>query len=314
MSDQAPDFTLRVTREPASAILRPGRCWWALLPLFVLVSAFGQSDNVTHEIANLKDPDYKIRSSAARTLGTMKDPRALAPLVLALKDTFTEVRSAAIESRARLKDPRAIGVLIPLSTDENEEIRNGAILALGEFQDQRAVAALIAALNQSNEMEEEVPASSLGRIGALAVDLLLAQLKSGNPEVRMRAVNALGWIEIPRAFDALIPALKDPNSAVRAAAVEGIYGQRDVPALLLTPFDLSRPFYRRDPREARDPRVIDLLIAALQDADLGELGTPRAVVPLLALVNTPAARRATEVEVRISAVEAFGQIKDPGRP
>ena len=170
-------------------------------------------------------------------------------------------------------------------------------------------------------MEERVPASSLGRIGALAVDPLVAQLKSGDPDLRKRAVNALGWIEVPRAFDALIPALKDTNSDIRAAAVAGIYGHRDAPGFLLTPFDFSGLFYRRDWREARDPRVIDLLIAALQDADrkvrsiaagkLGALETPRAVVPLLALVNTPAARRATEVEVRISAVEALGRIKDP---
>ena len=190
MNDEALDF---------SAILRSGRCLWALLTLFVLAGAFGQSDNVTHEIAGLKDPDYKIRASAARTLGTMKDPRAVAPLVLALRDT---------------------------------EIRTGAILALGEFQDQRAVAALIAALNQSSDMEERVPASSLGRIGALAVDPLVAQLKSGDPDLRKRAVNALGWIEVPRAFDALIPALKDMEptlrsasckAAIRAAAGNGCY-------------------------------------------------------------------------------------------
>jgi HEAT repeat protein len=294
---------------------------WALLPLLVLVSAFGQSDNVTHEIANLKDSDYRIRASAAGTLGAMKDPRAVAPLVLALNDTFAAVRSAAIESLAMLKDPRAIKALIPLSTDENTEIRTGAILALGEFQDQRAVAALIAALNRSNETDEGVPSSSLGRIGALAVDPLVAQLKSGNPDVRTRAVNALGWIEVPRAFDALIPALKDTNSNVRAAAVAAIYGSRDAPGMLLTPFDFSGLLHRRDPTEARDPRVIGVLIAALQDADrkvrsiaaekLGELETPRAVVPLLALLNTPVAKRAAEVEVRISAVEALGQIKDP---
>ncbi len=158
MNDEALDF---------SAILRSGRCLWALLTLIVSAGAFGQSDNVTHEIAGLKDPDYKIRASAARTLGTMKDPRA--------------------------------------------------------------VAALIAALNQSSGMEERVPASSLGRIGALAVD----------------------------------PALKDTNSDIRAAAVAGIYGHRDAPGFLLTPFDFAGLFYRRDWREARDPRVIDLLIAAL---------------------------------------------------
>ena len=321
MNDQTSDFTLSVTREAACAIPRFGRRLWAVLPLIVLVSGFGQSDNVTHEIANLKDSDPNIRESAARTLGTMKDPRAVAPLILALNDPLTAVRSAAIESLAKLKDPRAIEALIPLSADEGTAIRKGAILALGEFQDERAVAALIAAL-KSNEIEEKVPASALGRIGALAVDPLLAQLKSGDPDVRTRAVNALGWIEVPRAFDALIAALKDKNSDVRAAAVAAIYGNRDAPGYLLTPFDFSRLFYRRDPREARDPRVIDLLIAALQDADrkvrciaaekLGELETLRAVVPLLALVNTPVARRAAEAEVRICAVDALGRIKAPG--
>jgi HEAT repeat protein len=332
MNDQAGDLALKAPQEPASAILRSGRrltqAMWTLFPLFVLLSAFGQSDersdNVTHEIANLKHSDFNIRASAARTLGAMNDPRAVAPLVLALKDDYTAVRSAAIESLAMLKDPRALDALIPLSRDENREIRGGAILALGEFRDQRAVVALIAALNNSNESDQELPASSLGRIGVLAVDPLVVQRQSRDPAVRARAVDALGWIEVPRAFDALIPELKDTSSSVRHAAVAAIYGHRDAPGMLLTPFDpsgLFRLLVDRNPREARDPRVIDLLIAALQDPDrtvrltaagkLGELETPRAVAPLLVLLNTPAARQVANAEVRIGAIEALGRIDDP---
>ncbi len=54
----------------------------------------------------LKDPDWWIRITAAETLGRLKDPRAVAPLVEALSDP--EARWSAVEALGRIGDLRAV--------------------------------------------------------------------------------------------------------------------------------------------------------------------------------------------------------------
>ena len=54
------------------------------------------ADAVAEQIAALKDEDWAIREEAATMLGTLRDPRAVAPLVSVLRDGDRAVRDAAI--------------------------------------------------------------------------------------------------------------------------------------------------------------------------------------------------------------------------
>src|SRR5712692_11745847 len=56
----------------------------------------GMADAVAEQIAALKDEDWAIREEAATMLGTLRDPRAVAPLVSVLRDGDRAVRDAAI--------------------------------------------------------------------------------------------------------------------------------------------------------------------------------------------------------------------------
>jgi HEAT repeat protein len=50
------------------------------------------ADSVAEQIAALKDEDWAIREEAATMLGTLRDPRAVAPLVSVLRDDDRAVR------------------------------------------------------------------------------------------------------------------------------------------------------------------------------------------------------------------------------
>ncbi|HSY50172.1 MAG TPA: PilT/PilU family type 4a pilus ATPase [Thermoanaerobaculia bacterium] len=80
----------------------------------------------------LRDPDWWIRLSAADTLGRMKDPRAVEPLVAALGDA--EIKRAAIESLGRIGDPRALPALGRMLADPSPDVRIEVMLALKHFK------------------------------------------------------------------------------------------------------------------------------------------------------------------------------------
>jgi HEAT repeat protein len=327
------EFMLRFTRNNARTISRP-LLFSALGPCFTLFMLAAppcvhvQSVNLKHEIANLSDPAPSIRQSAARTLGEMGDIRAAEPLMQALRDQST--RAAAAYALGQLKDPGSISALVLALKDENQEVRENAAMALGEFRDRRAVVGLIDALNSQNATDPDgnfsAADSSLGRIGALSVSPLVAELQRKNSSVRMHAVEALGWVDDSRAFNATVAALKDPDPGVRAAAAGGLNGHGDAPGMLLAPYNFLgwfRSGRRWGPSYTRDPRVIDLLISALRDPDavvrsnavekLGQIGTSRAVEPLLAVLSdASSAASATRwgPTIQMTIIEALGRIGD----
>lgn len=118
---------------------------------------FGETDDVLHEIANLRDPAWGVRRAAVMNLGQMGDRRAVPPLLAALNDMDPQLQNFAVRSLAKLKDPRAIEPLIVLANKSaNKQVADVAIQALGEFKDARGVAALIDILNRSAQDDATV--------------------------------------------------------------------------------------------------------------------------------------------------------------
>ena len=157
-------------------------------------------------------------------------------------------------------------------------------------------------------------AEALVKIGAPAVEPLIAALKDKDSDVRYAAAKALGEIKDPRAVEPLIAALGDESSGVRLAAAKSL-------------------------GEIKDPRAVEPLSAALKDENkyvrraaahaLDRLGwKPEQdeiagwywmakcdwdkCVALGALTVEPliAALKDTDEEVRRAAAEALGKIKD----
>lgn len=73
-------------------------------------------------LVDLQDTHWLNRKYAAETLGELKDPRAVGPLVTALSDEVGDVRQRAYDSLIKLGGP-AVPVLIPLLVHEEDELR-----------------------------------------------------------------------------------------------------------------------------------------------------------------------------------------------
>ncbi len=62
------------------------------------------SDEIERLIKKLRDKDGKVRSSAAETLGKIKDKRAVGPLIAALRDKDWYVRRFAAEALKKINN------------------------------------------------------------------------------------------------------------------------------------------------------------------------------------------------------------------
>jgi HEAT repeat protein len=88
--------------------------------------------------AGLKDPDFRLRSVAVRSLGVLGFSNAAQGVLGSLDDPQAEVRWTAASVLGRLEDPDAIEALIEGLTDINAEVRRQAALSLGYLGDRRA--------------------------------------------------------------------------------------------------------------------------------------------------------------------------------
>ena len=245
------------------------------------------ADAVAEQIAALKDEDWAIREEAAMMLGTLRDPRAVAPLVSVLRDGDRAVRDAAI----------------------------GALLAIGE----PAVTTLGACLSDPVLTVQELASSVLATIAdARVLNPLIVSLASPDWIVRMHAAKALGRIQDPEAIGPLLPLLQDKVKAVREEASTALatIGEAALSSLLdaLTHVEwLVRLHAVEALGKTRSPEAVAPLLSVLfNDQDravredavraLGQIGDPRAVEFLVTAMKEPG--------LRPLAVEALGEIGD----
>ena len=97
-----------------------------------VAAAFDDKRIVPATIELLKDPDWWLRISAADTLGRLRDPRGVEPLVAALGDA--DVKWAAVEALGRIADPRALQALGKMLADPAADVRIEVMQALRNFK------------------------------------------------------------------------------------------------------------------------------------------------------------------------------------
>lgn len=220
------------------------------------------------------DTDAGVRKMAAWALGEIESEEAVPALGAALRDSSVEVRRMAIWALGEIESPEAVPWLIPAVRDADVEVRRKAVWALGEIESEAAVDALAGALSDSDAEVRKTAAWAIGEIESVqAVPALAEALADDNAEVRKTAAWAIGEIQPARAPQALIAALRDGNAEVRktaAWAVGEIEDPSAAPAL--------RPLLRDANKEVRktaiwaltemdDPIAYDMLIELLKDED-----------------------------------------------
>ena len=161
-----------------------------------------------------------VREAAAAALGRMKDPRALAPLVVLLGCPALSVRVAAAHALAQLGDTAATPALVAKLGDA--ELAPALTEALGALMDKRAAAPL-ASLAVAPTTSAELRRKALWSVGELAdpatVETLKPLLASEDPELAREAVEALGRIGDRSAVVALIPMLEYRDHEVQKTTV-----------------------------------------------------------------------------------------------
>jgi len=267
-------------------------------------------------VACLEDRNEDIRVLAVEALGKIADPRAVPALIAQLEGGSRAVRAAAAEALNRIDDPRALEVLIsrlgsadwwthrptvqalvrlgpaaagPVTArlyDSDYRVRRGAAEVLGQIGDLRAIEPLIERLEDTDWRVSQAARDALVQIGAPAVAPLVARMESGSKGMRAAAADTLSRIDDPRAEEALISCVGDPDWWVYRPAVE-VLSRLGGPAVgpLLTRLN--------DP----DQRVRRLTVEALQ-----QIGDPRAIVPLVGQLQDPSEA------VRRAAVNALVQM------
>ncbi len=269
---------------------------------------------VSELLGVLKDPDARVRASAAKVLGKIgseSEEKAVAiasSLVDSLNDPNQEVRRAAAEALGRIGS-LAVPKLAEALQAEQTVARSSAAEALGQIgaDAKEAVPNLVARLQDSDWRVRSAAARALGKIGTEAkleapaiVPPMIQALEDPDPEVRRSAAEALGRIGSPVVPD-LIDALQDESASVRAAAAEAL-GQIGA-----------------DARE-----VVPNLIARLQDGDwrvrsgaAKALGTIGSQAPLEASIVVPPlieALKDKDPEVRRAAAEVLVKIGSEAVP
>lgn len=107
--------------------------------------------------------------------------------------------------------------------DQNADVRATAVFVLTEKDPEGARAPALAALEDDDGFVRATAARCLGDLADPAFVPVLARhvLEDADWHVRQRAVEALAAIGGPEAAAAVLPALEDPVSEVRLAAVKG---------------------------------------------------------------------------------------------
>lgn len=133
-----------------------------------------------------------------------------------------------------------------------------------------ALAALLSDLTSGDDLRAEQAAQQLPNQGQPALDALLEQTQSPQPDQRWWALRALAGFNQPAAGQALAAALADPDADVRSCALLALAQRPDpaaVPALL-TLLGSPDSFVARlagDALAAGGPTAVDALSQHLQD-------------------------------------------------
>ena len=137
-------------------------------------------------------------------------PNDLEQAIKALRSADPAVSVKAAEALGEMRDPRAIGPLIAAVTDGSRDLCRAAARALKEIDDPRALKPLLVAGLAS--AETDTPFMRVGQALEIlqdrrAFDLLVPALRDHDETVRRNAAYILGRLGDPRAIEPLSIAL-----------------------------------------------------------------------------------------------------------
>ena len=241
------------------------------------------------EALDYTEDDFDRATIAAGVLGAMKSPDAVAPLIkaaekeLPVKSRANNARIAAMRALVKIGDKRAVPTLMKILTtsadDQDFLLNQKAALGLAEFRDPQSIPALTKGMfmtGRGTGIFQECRLA-LVRIGAPAIDPMIALLQEKNPAIQEMAAKLKFEEPPPVGTPGVVPH--------KAAIILGdLRAKKAVPALAA-----------RLKQKARGDEHRSALIA------LGYIATPQAVEAILADLKAPK----VEPAERASAADAL---------
>jgi len=162
--------------------------------------------------------DDLVRRESARALGLIGDKRAVPVLVTRLKEErVADVRANIAEALGKLKDPRSVEALVNATEDSDLLwIRLNAAWALGEIRDGRAIAPLLNMFGTA----EHVLIHNEAKIALIKSADVWKKVERGDKALVYGAIKARKRIKTLKGF--LIDMLTDPNDEIRLMAVKAL--------------------------------------------------------------------------------------------
>lgn len=121
-----------------------------------------------------------------------------------------------------MKADESIDPLISALSSRKKNIRLNAAKLLGVLNNPKAIDSLILTLRDSNKLVRREASTSLSRLGAEAVDPLIAILNDEDWRVRGAAAWALGNLNDEKAIEPLEELLEDESAFVSSGAKNAI--------------------------------------------------------------------------------------------
>jgi VWFA-related protein len=157
----------------------------------------------------LGDRAPEVRGAAAGSLGRLREPRAIDPLVAMLSARDLGERSSAAEGLRTIGAPAVPALLDAL--ERAAPARQLEMLPLlADIGDARALEAI-------DRLSQPAPPPAWTQAGAPVVPT--PQERAERTEVRIAALATLGAMESPAVLPTLVKGARDPEPAVRAAAL-----------------------------------------------------------------------------------------------
>lgn len=144
-------------------------------------------------------------------------PLALDILISALRNTKKTIRENACRSLGEIRDPRAIEPLVEMLRDEKQDMRLEAIIGLEKLGWQPRTES-----EQLDILIIKEQWTQLVTIGSPAVPRLIEMLNDQNFNIRKNTVWTLGEIKDPDVIPPLIKVLNNPNLGIQTEAAKAL--------------------------------------------------------------------------------------------
>lgn len=184
----------------------------------------------------LNDSHKTVRLATLESLGQLRVPLEIGPIIGCLRDGDLTIQNKAVETIGKINDPTVVKYLIEILQDDSEYVRRAAVEVLNKVSDQRAIKDLIGALQDKDWWVRVRAADALGSIGGPKIVEAVFSLISDKDEfLRRTAVEILNSTKDERAVIYLIKALDDSDWWVKERAADALAQLKDkraIPALL----------------------------------------------------------------------------------